>query len=109
MKRQTFKPIRRNEKRIYQRSVKVSKKRKRLFILLLILGILIIIFIPGHNGLINLARKKFKIQKLHNEIENLKIRIELVRSKIDKSKDPEFIKRYAKDRYNMVPKSDSAK
>lgn len=94
---------------MYQRSVKDSRKRKRLFLLLLILGILIIIFIPGHNGLINLARKKFKIQKLHNEIENLKIRIELVRSKIEKSKDKEFIKRYVQDRYNMVPKSDTTK
>jgi cell division protein FtsB len=63
--------------------------------------------VPGHNGLINLTLKRLKIQKLHNEIENLKIKIELVRAKIDKTNDPEYIKRYAYDRYGMVPRTDT--
>ena len=109
MKRSSYRPIRRRNKRIYQRSIKDAKKRKRLFFFFLILVILLLIFIPGHNGLIKLTAKRLKIQKLHNEIENLKIRIELVRAKIARSKNPEYIKRYAHDRYGMVPKSDTLK
>ncbi len=109
MKRSSYRPIRREPKRIYAGSSRNPKKHKRLIFFLLILAVLILIFVPGHNGLINLTAKRLKIQKLHNEIEKLKIRIELVRAKIDKTKDPEFIKRYAQDRYNMVPKSDTIK
>lgn len=47
------------------------------------------------------------VQKLHNEIENLKTRIELVRAKTERADDPEYIKRYAYDRYGMIPKSES--
>jgi cell division protein FtsB len=107
MKRTVYKPIRRQPKRIYAHSTRNPKKRKRLFFFLLILIILILIYVPGHNGLIKITGKKLRISKLHNEIENLKVRIELVRTKTERADDPEYIKRYAYDRYGMIPKSES--
>ena len=109
MKRPAYKAIRRQPKRIYTHSTRNPKKRKRLFLFLLVLGILMLIFIPGHNGLIKLAAKQIQIQKLHNEIEDLKMRIELVRAKVDRTKDPKYIIRYAHDRYGMIPKPDTIK
>ena len=109
MKRPSYKAIRREPKRIYTHSTRNPKKRKRLFLFLLVLGILMFIFLPGHNGLIQLAAKKLKILKLHNEIENLKMKIELVRAKVDRTKDTSYIKRYARDRYGMIPKPDTSK
>ena len=61
---------------------------------------------PGHNGLVKITGKKLRIQKLHNEIENLRTQIELVRAKIDRTNNPEYIKHYAHDRYGMVPKNE---
>lgn len=109
MKRRYYKPVQRQPKRIYARSMRNPKRRKRFFFFCLILIFLIVIFVPGHNGLITLTAKRLKIQKLKNEIENLKIKIELVRAKIDKTKDPEYIRRYAYDRYRMVPKTNTLK
>lgn len=104
MAKRVYKPIRREPKRIYARSIRNPRKRRRLFLLLLILGILMLIFLPGHNGLIKLISKQFEVKKLRREIEDLKIKIELVRAKIERTNDPEFIKRYAFDRYRMIPK-----
>jgi cell division protein FtsB len=109
MKRKTYKPIRRSQKRVYTHSVKKKNRSKRLFLFFLILFVLGLIFVPGHNGLIKLAAKQLWIRKLHGEIENLKMRIELVRAKVAQASDPEFIKRYAHDRYGMIPKQDTLK
>ncbi|MEO0092693.1 MAG: septum formation initiator family protein [candidate division WOR-3 bacterium] len=107
MKRKLYKPIRRREKRIYTHSVRHHKKLRRLILLSLILGLLLLIFLPGHNGLISLAAKRLEIQRLHNEIERLKIEMELIQAKIAKTEDPRFIKRYAYEHYGMIPKSDT--
>jgi cell division protein FtsB len=107
MRRTVYKPIRRQPRRIYAHSNRNPKKRKRLIFFLLILIVLILIFVPGHNGLIKITGKKLRIQKLHNEIENLKVKIELVRAKTDRANDPEYIKQYVHDRYGMIPKSES--
>jgi len=107
MKKHSYKPIRRQPKRFYSHTVRKAKRRRRFFIFFLIIFILGVIFIPGHNGVIKLMAKQLRIRRLRHEIENLKIKIELVRAKVDRTNDPEFIKRYAYDRYGMVPKQDT--
>ncbi len=65
------------------------------------------IFVPGPNGLIKVIHKTHRKQQLHNEIEGLKIKAELIESKIVKGQNPEYIRKYLMDYYEMVPKDSS--
>ncbi len=87
-----------------------SKHRKRNIIFsLAIVFILFIIFVPGPNGLYKVLTKSHKIHRLNQEIENLKIKAELVESKIAKGHDPQYLKKYLMDYYKMVPKDSASK
>lgn len=86
-----------------------SKYRKRnLIVGLSIFIILFFFFVPGPNGLYKVVTKSYKIHRLQKEIENLKIKAELVESKIAKGNNPEYLRKYLIDYYKMVPK-DSVK
>jgi cell division protein FtsB len=85
------------------------KQRKRNFIFALaLLVILVVVFVPGPNGLYKVLNKSYKIRQINREIENLKIKAELIESKIAKGHDPQYLKKYLMDYYQMAPK-DSAK
>lgn len=90
------------------RNHQIHKTRKRsLFIVFLIFVVLVIIFVPGPNGLIKVIHKSYKIDQLRNEMENLKIKAELLESKISKGQNPEYLRKYLIDYYKMVPKDSS--
>lgn len=83
-------------------------KRKKILLPLFILFILGVIFIPGPNGLVKVIYKNYRKQRLHREIEQLKIKAELIEAKISRGNDEQYMHKYLEDNYNMVPK-DSAK
>jgi cell division protein FtsB len=88
---------------------KPPKERKRIiFMVSLVIVLLIIFFVPGPNGLVKVLYKTYKKQRLHNEIEQLKIKAELIEAKIAKGQNEEYLRKYLKDNYQMVPK-DSVK
>lgn len=69
---------------------------------------MVLFFVPGPNGLAKVISKTIKKQWMHNEIEQLKIKAELIESKISKGQNEEYLRKYLIDNYKMVPK-DSAK
>ena len=91
----------------YHYQEKPKPNKLKLLVFLSILLILVIVFVPGHNGLIKIIYKSHKVHKLYNENENLKIKVELIEAKIAKVQNPEFLKKYMKDNYQIVTKDSS--
>lgn len=91
----------------YRYQAKPKPSKLKLVFFLSILFILIIVFVPGHNGLVKVLNKSYQINKIHRENENLKIKAELIELKIAKGQDPEYLKKYLRDCYQMVSKDSS--
>jgi len=82
-------------------------RKRKLIIVLSVLLLLVVVFAHGPNGLVKVITKTYKKQKLYNEIENLKIKAELIESKIAKGQNPEYLRKYLTDYYKMVPQDSS--
>lgn len=78
-------------------------KKKRLIIYLSIIFLIVALFIPGHNGLARVIYKYYQKQCLRKDIEQLKIKAELIQAKINKGSDDRYLKRYLQDNYQMIP------
>jgi cell division protein FtsB len=91
----------------YHHRIKPKPNKLKLLVFISMLFVLVIVFVPGHNGLIKILTKSYKIHKLYNENERLKIKAELIESKIAKAQNPEFLKKYMRDNYQIVLKDSS--
>jgi cell division protein FtsB len=78
-------------------------RKRRLIIGLSLLLLLIVVFAHGPNGLVKVIYKTYQKHKLYNDIENLKIKAELIESKTAKGQNPEYLRKYLIDYYKMVP------
>ncbi|MEO0075310.1 MAG: hypothetical protein ABIK31_04285 [candidate division WOR-3 bacterium] len=78
-------------------------RKKKLIIYLSIFFLVVAFFIPGPNGLARVIYKYYQKQCLHKDIEQLKIKAELIQAKINKSKDERYLKKYLQDNYQMIP------
>lgn len=80
-----------------------SSRKSRFMMILLIFIPLLIILLQQPNGLIHVLMKSYRRHQLAKEIEDYKIKAELLESKIAKSRNPEYVKKYLMDYYKMVP------
>lgn len=80
-----------------------AKRKKMFFFLVIIIG-LGSIFVPGPNGLAKVIYKSYKKQQLQRQIEQFKIKAELIEAKIARGKDENYLRKYLQDNYNMVSK-----
>jgi cell division protein FtsB len=79
-------------------------KRKKIMIFLFFFVLLGAVFLPGPNGLVRVLYKNYKKKQFHKQIEQLKIKAELIEAKIDKGHNEEYLRKYLQDNYNMVLK-----
>ncbi|MEO0091805.1 MAG: hypothetical protein ABIK61_03740 [candidate division WOR-3 bacterium] len=81
-----------------------SKKKSYFLIFILVFIPLFVLFVPGPNGLIKVLSKSYRRHQLKKEIEYYKIKAELLESKIAKTHNLDYVKKYLMDYYKMVPK-----
>lgn len=93
--------------RRYRFNHQPKANKRKLLVAFSILFVLVMMFVPGPNGLIKVIQKTHRKQQLHNEIENLKIKAELIESKIAKGQNTKYMRKYLIDCYEMVPKDSS--
>ncbi len=92
------------KRRRYNFETTPKTKRKNLLIGLAISVFLLLFFMPGPNGLVKVIYKSYKKQKLYKEIEQLKIKAELIQSKIAKAQNDEYLRKFLRDYYYPVSK-----
>lgn len=91
--------------RPYYRSSQPQLKffsRKRLLLLVFIITIFALIFIPGPTGVFRIIKNELKLKRLNREIEQLKVRIELLNAKKKETENPEYVKKFLGDYFNNI-------
>ncbi|MCS7258594.1 MAG: hypothetical protein NZ601_04430 [candidate division WOR-3 bacterium] len=93
----------------YRRKIKYNqlKQHKKLKpeVVLLCIGFLIILIVLLFNpmGLIKLIHQKYKIKKISTELDQLKLKAELIEAKIDKLNNDEYLKKFLQDFCKFIP------
>lgn len=82
------------------------QKRVRINSMVIIWGIMLLIlvaFLFNPSGIVKLLYQKSTIKKMSNEIEQLKLKAELIEAKIDKVNNDEYLKKFLQDFCKFVP------
>ncbi|MEO0071972.1 MAG: hypothetical protein ABIK10_00835 [candidate division WOR-3 bacterium] len=92
----------------FQKKLKQRRyqKRGRINSMLIIWGITVLIlmvFLFNPSGIVRLLYQKSTIKKMSNEIEQLKLKAELIEAKLDKVNNDEYLKKFLQDFCKFVP------